>query len=70
MGGRQPLVHDGRHRRLLDPHDSIGAFDSLAIELVAIVFMIAGGVNFAFYWLGCTGATACGPRPLRSAPTC
>ena len=31
--------------------NSIGAFDSLAIELVAIVFMIAGGVNFAFYWL-------------------
>jgi trk system potassium uptake protein TrkH len=30
---------------------SIGSFDSLAIELVAIVFMTAGGINFAFYWL-------------------
>jgi trk system potassium uptake protein len=30
---------------------SIAAFDSLAIELVAIVVMAAGGVNFAFYWL-------------------
>ncbi|MBD0281443.1 MAG: TrkH family potassium uptake protein [Thermoleophilaceae bacterium] len=30
---------------------SIAAFDSLAIELVAIVFMAAAGVNFAFYWL-------------------
>ena len=30
---------------------SIAGFDSLAIELVAIVFMAAGGVNFAFYWL-------------------
>jgi trk system potassium uptake protein TrkH len=30
---------------------SIAAFDSLAIELVAIVFMAAGGVNFAFYYL-------------------
>ena len=30
---------------------SIAAFDSLAIELVAIVFMLLAGVNFAFYWL-------------------
>jgi trk system potassium uptake protein TrkH len=30
---------------------SLAGFDSLAIELVAIVFMAAGGVNFAFYWL-------------------
>lgn len=30
--------------------DSIGGFDSLPIELVAIVFMVLGGVNFAFYW--------------------
>jgi trk system potassium uptake protein TrkH len=30
---------------------SIAAFDSLAIELVAIVLMTASGVNFAFYWL-------------------
>jgi trk system potassium uptake protein TrkH len=30
---------------------SIAFFDSVAIELVAIVFMWAGGVNFAFYWL-------------------
>ncbi|HYF24570.1 MAG TPA: TrkH family potassium uptake protein [Baekduia sp.] len=30
---------------------SLAAFDSLAIELVAIVFMIAGAINFAFYWL-------------------
>jgi trk system potassium uptake protein TrkH len=29
---------------------SIGAYDSLAIELVAIVLMILGGVNFALYW--------------------
>jgi len=29
---------------------SIGTFDSLAIELVAIVFMITGAINFAFYW--------------------
>jgi len=30
---------------------SIAAFDSLAVELVAIVLMIASGINFAFYWL-------------------
>ena len=30
--------------------DSIAAFDSLPIELVAILFMVLGGVNFAFYW--------------------
>jgi trk system potassium uptake protein TrkH len=30
---------------------SLGAFDSVAIEVVAIVFMAAGGINFAFYWL-------------------
>lgn len=29
---------------------SIGAFDSHAIELVAIFFMALGGINFAFYW--------------------
>jgi trk system potassium uptake protein len=29
---------------------SIGTFDSLPIELVAIVLMIAGAINFAFYW--------------------
>jgi trk system potassium uptake protein TrkH len=30
---------------------SLAGFDSLAIEIVAMVFMAAGGVNFAFYWL-------------------
>ena len=34
---------------------SLAAFDSLAIELVAIVFMIAGGINFAFYWRALRG---------------
>ncbi|MFA9270415.1 MAG: TrkH family potassium uptake protein [Baekduiaceae bacterium] len=34
---------------------SLGAFDSTAIELVAIVFMLAGGVNFAFYWRAIRG---------------
>ncbi len=29
---------------------SIGAFDSMAIEAVAVFFMIVGGINFAFYW--------------------
>lgn len=29
---------------------SIGAFDSNAIEGIAIVFMFLGGINFAFYW--------------------
>jgi trk system potassium uptake protein TrkH len=36
---------------------SIAHFDSLAIELVAIVFMIAAGVNFAFYWRAMRGPT-------------
>lgn len=35
---------------------SIAAFDSLAIELVAIAFMTAAGVNFAFYWRAVKGA--------------
>lgn len=34
---------------------SVGTFDSLAIELVAIVFMIAGAINFAFYWRALRG---------------
>lgn len=29
---------------------SLAAFDSLAVELVAIAVMTAAGVNFAFYW--------------------
>jgi trk system potassium uptake protein TrkH len=37
---------------------SLAAFDSLAIELVAVVLMIAGGINFAFYWMALRG------RPL------
>jgi len=31
--------------------DSLGAFDSLGVEMVALVLMVAGGINFAFYWL-------------------
>ncbi len=30
--------------------ESIAAFDSLAITLVAMVFMLVGGVNFAVFW--------------------
>jgi len=29
---------------------SIGSFDSVAIELVVILFMLIGGINLAFYW--------------------
>jgi trk system potassium uptake protein len=36
---------------------SIAAFDSLAVELVAIFFMTAAGVNFAFYWRAMRGPT-------------
>jgi trk system potassium uptake protein TrkH len=35
---------------------SIAAFDSLAIELVAIAFMAVAGVNFAFYWRAMRGS--------------
>jgi trk system potassium uptake protein len=41
---------------------SIAAFDSLAIELVAIVFMILGGVNFALYWRALRGADSLRPQ--------
>ena len=34
---------------------SFGAFDSLAIELVAIVFMVLSGVNLVFYWRAVRG---------------
>jgi trk system potassium uptake protein TrkH len=36
-------------------NDSIAAFDSLPIELVAISFMALAGVNFAFYWRAVRG---------------
>jgi trk system potassium uptake protein TrkH len=36
-------------------NDSIASFDSLPIELVAIVFMTLAGVNFAFYWRAIQG---------------
>ena len=36
---------------------SIADFDSLAIELVAIVFMAASGVNFAFYYRAVKGGS-------------
>jgi trk system potassium uptake protein len=41
---------------------SIAAFDSLAIELVAIVFMVLGGVNFALYWRALRGAESLRPQ--------
>jgi trk system potassium uptake protein TrkH len=34
---------------------SIGAFDSVAVELVALVFMLLAGVNLAFYWRAARG---------------
>ncbi len=34
---------------------SIGAFDSRPIEAVATLFMIVGGINFAFYWRAIRG---------------
>ncbi|NLT05569.1 MAG: TrkH family potassium uptake protein [Solirubrobacterales bacterium] len=36
---------------------SIQAFDSLAIELVAIVLMVLAGINFAFYWRALRGSS-------------
>ena len=42
--------------------DSIAAFDSTAIEVVAIVFMIAAGINFAFYWLALRGRDRIWPQ--------
>ena len=41
---------------------SIAAFDSVAVELVAIVLMIAGAVNFAFYWLALRGRDRLWPQ--------
>ena len=41
---------------------SIGAFDSLPIELVTIVFMAAGGVNFALYWQALKGRGSLWPQ--------
>jgi trk system potassium uptake protein len=35
--------------------DSIGGFGSVPIELVAIVFMVLSGINFAFYWRAIRG---------------
>jgi trk system potassium uptake protein TrkH len=34
---------------------SIAGFDSVAIEIVAIVFMALAGINFAFYWRAMRG---------------
>lgn len=42
---------------------SIGAFDSDAIEMVAVAGMVIGGVNFAFYWRAIRGK---GLRPQSS----
>jgi trk system potassium uptake protein TrkH len=41
---------------------SIGAFHSLPIELVTIVFMAAGGVNFALYWQALKGRGSLWPQ--------
>jgi trk system potassium uptake protein len=34
---------------------SIGFFDSVAIEAIAMIFMVAGAINFAFYWRAIRG---------------
>ncbi len=34
---------------------SIAAFDSVGVEIAAIVFMILAGINFAFYWRAIKG---------------
>jgi trk system potassium uptake protein TrkH len=36
-------------------NDSIAGFDSVAIELIAILFMTLGAINFAFYWRAIKG---------------
>jgi trk system potassium uptake protein TrkH len=41
---------------------SIAAFDSLAIEIVTIVFMVLGGINFAVYWRALRGADSLRPQ--------
>ena len=41
---------------------SIAGFDSLAIELVAIVFMAAAGIKFTFYWLALRGRSRIWPQ--------
>ena len=41
---------------------SFAAFDSLAIELVAIVFMTLGGINLAFYWRAIRGGAGIRPQ--------
>lgn len=35
--------------------DSIGGFDSTAVEVAVIFFMVVAGVNFAFYWRAIKG---------------
>ena len=41
---------------------SIGGFESLPIELVAITFMVAGGINFGFYWTALRGRERLWPQ--------
>ncbi len=42
--------------------ESLAAFDSLAIEVVAMVFMTLAGINFAFYWRAIRGGGAGVPQ--------
>jgi trk system potassium uptake protein TrkH len=41
---------------------SIASFDSTAIDITAIAFMVLGGVNFAFYWRLLRGGVGPGPQ--------
>ena len=43
-------------------NESIAGFDSLAIELVAITFMVVSGVNFALYWRVMRGPSSLWPQ--------
>jgi trk system potassium uptake protein TrkH len=54
-------------------HDaSIGYFDSTLIEMIAVVFMLLSGVNFALHFVAWRGASTCGLRPATAsfASTC
>lgn len=60
-----PSVYDGIAHGLtsistggFSPHaESIGHFDSVVVELVIMVAMVAGGVNFALHWRALTGGS-------------
>ena len=66
VGCSDPCLLDHGAGRLLHPGRQPGAFDSVPIETVTIVFALLSGINYATHYLALVRRT---PRPTARTPS-